>query len=434
MSYDPFPTAPVSVVNRGETVAVPQSKIDNYLKAVAAWNQRHKGSVAIRPSELSLAGFELAGGPRGSTSMRIEANLRSNVLAIDPMPQPGYEIRGQWFNHDAATYRKQLKAWQQRQTVRESAQRFALDLYKANKENFLGGGANLNQLFDNMSKKLPSFLDKYRSKYNDEDLSQIKKGINAAVESLRFTANVTTPAPKGKLFGFLPIKVDQSVQQFIAVSLAAITAGVGTYLSGASQAGTVGGGAAGAAGGEAVTVGAPFLVNTPGGAGLTGFVSGVPSSVVTYAAPASFVVNTPGSTTGLTQFTVTPVHNIQPTLVSQVGSWSQQQIADVKQSILANPVKSAIGGAGLGMTLKKISESPDPFASLVNTVAGAVGLPPLIQPPTPTPGMPSAFFSGGGGGGGGQGFGMGTTNIMSTGILWILLAGGLLLLALKLRK
>lgn len=134
-------------------------------------------------------------------------------------------------------------------------------------------------------------------------------------------------------------------------------------------------------------------------------------------------------------FSVVPV-TTSPSFLSSLGNSISNSLSNTKSAILAKPVEATISGVGLATTIQRIITSPNPFAALVNSVAGAVGLPPLIQTPPSggsTPGIPPSFFSSGGGGGG-QGFGVGTTNIKSTGLLWILLVGGLVLLALKLRK
>lgn len=417
----------------------------NEVKVITDYTNR--GTTPIYGDSETDFKLNIPTDPRAfSHDVRMRQNLQENLLRIDPKPVYSYQIRGELIyphGKDPKKYNSLLQAWKSRRNVRESAQRFAIDFYNANKENFLGGRNNLQALTENAYKTLPKALEKFKAKYSDEDLTQIKQGIKAATDSLHFTANLSTPAAKGKLFGFIPIKVDQSVQQFIAVTLAAITAGIGTYLSGASQAGAVGGAEAGTVAGSTIEAGAfsanlgirgVQAANLASAGGYPGAALGFSSptlsggSFAIAAAPLSAV--TPQALRlGVTGTT------IQPTYIDTVTTQVTNSVNKVKDWIYDNPVQAAVGATGASMTLKKVAESSNPLAALVNTVAGAVGLPPIIQPPSPSPGsIPASFFSGGSGGGGGQGFGVGTTNIVSTGLLWILLIGGLILLVLKLRK
>ena len=401
--------------------------------------------VDLKPSELtelgpygsSAQGRGLDGNPYRTNNYIVE-----RLLAIDPRPNAPYEgyigrgVDSGYIRPTAqqiSAYKKALSLWNARKPQRESAQRFALDLIKTHTKDFLGTRANLSKVMGNFSKSMARDVEVFKSKYSNEDVTWLGKGAQAASDSLTFISGVTTPAPKGKLFGFIPIRVTPALQSFIGVSVGAAASFAAPAIGAASQVSTPA-----AVGSDTIITGAPFLVNTPGGGSVTGFLSNVPGSLTTYVPQASFLVNTPGSTTGITQFTVNPVAEVQPSVVGQVGSWSQKQIADVKASILENPVKSAVGGAGLGFTLKRISESSNPLAALVNTVAGAVGLPPIINPgPGATGGKgpnPYSGFFGSGGGGGGSSSSLTSMSTLSSSFLWIGLIVGVILLIVKARS
>ena len=240
------------------------------------------------------------------------------------------------------------------------------------------------------------------------------------------TIQGSVDSPIGRLMGTIAA----------AISAAATGYGVSSGLSAPSAVTSTSG-----AGVDVVTTGTPFLVNTPGGAGLTGFVSGVPSSIVSYSAPASFLINTPGG--GISSFS-TPVvssnaSSIFSSAMAKAGTWFDSTIASIK----ANPGQSAIAATGTAFTLKRVAESSNPFAALVNTVAGAVGLPPPINPggggnPGGNPGgIPIAGYASGNSGGSGGGVSFGSSSSGSgigSGILWVSLIGLVVLAFLKLRK
>ncbi len=360
---------------------------------VVGYNQR--GTTAIYEQRTDYV-LNTNNDPRDqSHSTRMLRNLEHNILAIDPRPSFTYQTRGEtffYFGGDRGKYNRALQAWNARRQSRETAQRFAIDLYRANKEDFYGARANLEAVYINFGKKFPAQFERFKAKYSDEDLSQIRKAITAATDSLEFTARITTPAPKGKLFGFLPIKVKQGVQQFVATSLAAVTAGIGVYVSGA-QAGAVGGTQAGTVAGTTVTTveAGAFSANL----GIRGVqaanlasAGGYPGAALGFSAPSlsggSFAITAAPLTAvspqalrlGITGTTIKS--GVMDTLVARATSL----IDNVKSYVIENPTQSAIAATGTSLTLKKIAESSDPLAALVNTVAGAVGLPPIIQPPS----------------------------------------------------
>jgi len=348
--------------------------------------------------------------------------------------------------------KKDLAAWNARKLQRESAVRFAIDVFNRHQNEFTGTSADLNNVLKNYSKALAKDVELFKTRYSNEDVTWLGKGVKVATDALIQHAYITTPAPKHKLFGFIPIKVSSALEQFIGVSIAAATAGITSAVSAATEVGST----AGVAGSEVapavstapstVTVGSYSADLGIRGAQAANLASagGYPGAALGFGAP-SLEASSVFAPAATPLAAVTPQAlrlgitgtTIQSGFLDTAIAKLSNTLQSAKNYVLENPTQSALAGAGAGFTLKRVSESQNPLGALINTIAGAVGLPPIVKPPGGNPGpvgSPFAGVFGGGGGAGGAGFGQGGPGLGSTWLLWILLGFGVILLAVKLRR
>lgn len=464
MAYDPYPVLPAerNIGRGGDSLWIRNSPADvaRVTKLQQEWKKRHSQTVIFKPGELSAPiihtrGFDI--DPNRTEQYLVQAIGRLDAPPVAPREiNTGRGGDSNWFRPSAQDYQNyatKKKAWESRQMARESAQRFAWDLYKAHKHEFLGTAGDVeHKATTNFLKNLSRDVEQFRARYSDEDVTMLNAGAQVALDSLQQAAKWTTPAPKVKLFGFLPLKVDKSANSFIGVAAAAVTAGASAYLSAGTQAGSVAG-----TGSTLAETGAMSSTTVTSGAftadlGIRGVqaanlasAGGYPGAALGMSTPT--LVSTSGFAVAAPLAAVSPQAlrlgvtgtTIQPSVMDTLAARVSTVFSNAKNAVLENPVQSAVAATGTAFTLKRVSESSNPLAALVNTVAGAIGLPPLIRPggnggnPGGVGIAPSSYFSTGGGGGGG-GFGYGDSVQSKTWWIWPLLIGSIVFLVVKLRK
>ena len=340
--------------------------------------------------------------------------------------------------------------------AKRTAETFSTDLWKKYEgvffANQIGG---IESSFKKFDTELQKNIDVFRSTYNTRDDRFLKEAIEKTRSSLVIRAQQGTPRKKSKLFGFLPIKVSAPVQSSV---IAGISLGIAAYTAPASSVAVASSGVGGTGVGTVGTVAPSFSVGVAGAnvapfsqfgnfavvPGIQVTASGLApvSAGLTWAPVAGSAVSTPvfaSTSVQAAQLGITPaslglpVASPQPSIFDNVTQAVKNEFDEVLNYVKGNPVKSVVGATSGALTLKKVAESSNPLAALVNTVAGAVGLPPLINPGGSTSTSPFASYGsyGGGGGGGGN---TSQSTIGSTGVLWVLAIGFAILLILKLRK
>lgn len=316
--------------------------------------------------------------------------------------------------------------------------------------------ANLQDSLNKFHVGLETDLQHFRATYPERNEQFFPQAIAQTQEALIHRAAQSTPAPPSKLFGFLPIKVSGLVQNL---------ANLGTIVGGAYGAEALASvGEVGAVTSPTVSVGVSGSSVTAGGftteLGIRGAqavglsASGGSPGLALGVAPlesSHLVVGAAGGvvSTAPTTLAVSPTAlNLGVVAPSSSGSfWDSlrdlvnNKTTQVKNVALDNPVKTALSAAGAGLTAKQIADSNNPLAALVNTVASAVGLGPIIKPDPPAGPGPGSFPPnmipgyGGGGGGGGGSYGGSTLTETNSMVLPIMgIGAGLLFLLILARR